>query len=801
MSAREKGGWDKMNYKAFQIILIILMFVSFVGGFYYVDSFNWEDDFGDSSYNQSLWTNYSGCVNGPGGTCSHQNQENSGYIRLFATGNDLGAGNSFNAWAVTRTETNLNNGGDFRIDFELNNTLGGLESEDVVGIDISNGTTISNLNQADGKTLINHITSSTQTASNYTIIIYGDTNNATLYNISRDVIASVILQDQANWFIQFRASVEGNSGGETGEINIFNFTHQEWGIILGSPEDEKLTSDLSQIFNASINFYDDSLTNATLFIWHQNGTLFNRTTNSLTGSESNESSWNISFVNPGVYIWNVEGCSQNDCKMASNNRTFSFGITINSETFSATAFDTQTEIYSINISIIEDIISSSAVLVYNGSNYLSTKSISGDNSIFQSSIPIGAVNSEQNNSFFWKISLTDSSGQIIFNTTINNQTVSPSNFSQCSAGAMPSINYTIYDEDTLSQIAADFDSIFEWKLNLSSAVEKNSSWGLSGSSNYNFCVNTNKTFYVDANIILSSSGYTDRTFRFSSEEYNNITTNQSLYLLNSSNSREVILVVKDVGLRPLSDYTIKVYRTVASTNKQILVESDKTDEFGQIVASLVENDVKYKIEFYDEDNTLVKTVNSAIVACRSTICVQEFIVEDTSNPFSIYDNIDNYDSTLTFNNNTNTFSFVWVDNTGIASSHRLEVKRIAFNGTTIVCNSTSSLTSGVLSCAVGDSRATYNAAGYRTASPEARKQLLGIKVGSAYQTFGTEGLFWAFILLTTLIVGGIYNPPIGIVLYLMGVIFLGIFDIILINPAIIFAQLAIGGLFIWFFRG
>jgi len=47
---------------------------------------------------------------------------------------------------------------------------------------------------------------------------------------------------------------------------------------------------------------------------------------------------------------------------------------------------------------------------------------------------------------------------------------------------------------------------------------------------------------------------------------------------------------------------------------------------------------------------------------------------------------------------------------------------------------------------------------------------------------------------------GIYSPAVGIVLYLVSVFVLGIMDIVYINPAIMVAEIVIGGLAIWAFR-
>ena len=252
------------------------------------------------------------------------------------------------------------------------------------------------------------------------------------------------------------------------------------------------------------------------------------------------------------------------------------------------------------------------------------------------------------------------------------------------------------------------------------------------------------------------------------------------------------------------NYIVKIYRYVESTNEFILVESGKTDNFGQMVAKLQEKDVKYKFEFYNPSGRLVKTVNNVFVICRSSaLCIQQFIIEDTTNPFDYGTNQTDYSYTFNFNETTNIFTFVWVDNRDESSTHRLEVVRNSMlNGSVIVCNSTSTLDSGILTCAVGSDRYTYQASAYRTSGGnERRVDLLNVEVGNLSDTFGLEGLFWSLILLGTMALVGIFYPPVGVVLYVGGIIMLGAFDIVYIPPALAIAEIVIGVLFIWSFRG
>jgi len=478
------------------------------------------------------------------------------------------------------------------------------------------------------------------------------------------------------------------------------------------------------------------------------------------------------------------------------------GFLENSQTYTSSTYDTMIENFNLNITFDSTRYSSvSASINYNGTSYLASTSDTGDTRVYSKNLEIPVVNSPQNHSFYWIISMTDADGYAQINSTFQNQTVNPSNFSYCTSGN-PAVNFSIKDGKTKALLSSnDFDINIKWKLNDSSTVFKSNSLSLSDLSNYTFCINTNKTFFTELAITLSSSGYATRNFFFDTQ-YINITTEQTLYLLNSSDARDIIVIVKDAGLTPLEDYRIKIYRYYESTGVYELVESDKTDVFGQIVASLEENDVKYKFEFYDPSNTLVKTLPNVIVACRSTICIQQFIIEDTTNPFGYEVGEDEYSWTFSFDNNTNIFTFSWVDNKDLSSVHRLEVTRNSLlNGTTYVCNTTSTLDSGVLSCSVGSDRNSYTASAFRTSGgTEKRVDLLRTEVGNLSATFGLEGLFWSLILLMVMAFVGIYYPPVGIILYMVGIFMLGLFDLVYIPPALIIAEIVLGVLFILSFK-
>ena len=143
----------------------------------------------------------------------------------------------------------------------------------------------------------------------------------------------------------------------------------------------------------------------------------------------------------------------------------------------------------------------------------------------------------------------------------------------------------------------------------------------------------------------------------------------------------------------------------------------------------------------------------------------------------------------------------WNDNTGDSPIHRLLVTRRNLNGTTEVCNNSSSSLVGTLNCQTDGVKGSYFAQFYRTVDGEETLiNTLTLAVGGDSDTFGREGMIWAFLIGLTLIAVGIFSPVIGIMLYVIFVITVGLTGIIFINPAIVIAHIILGAFFWWAFK-
>ncbi len=321
------------------------------------------------------------------------------------------------------------------------------------------------------------------------------------------------------------------------------------------------------------------------------------------------------------------------------------------------------------------------------------------------------------------------------------------------------------------------------------------------SDSFRYCSNTNLTLKVNPSISLSATGYSNRRYDIIKELYNNLTSEISLFMINNTVSSSIIVEVKDSGFIPIVGYNVKIFRYYPGTNEYKFVESHITDNNGQFPAKLVQNDIKYKFEFYNGDGVLKKTKDDVFILCKASICVIPFVLEEDSTDFDYFDDLTDYSYSLTFSNSSNTFSFAWVDNRGENQIHRLEVVRYNSSGLTIVCNKSSANNNDILSCAVGSSKAEYKSQVFRRVdSIERRIALLWARVGQIFSTFGKEGLFWMFILLFTLVGIGSFSPVVGIALYLVGFFTMGMLGIFSMPYLVLISTMLIGGIIIYIIR-
>lgn len=480
-------------------------------------------------------------------------------------------------------------------------------------------------------------------------------------------------------------------------------------------------------------------------------------------------------------------------------RTWNYNFVETASSFTRDVLETKNYSFEINVSSPQTITSFSAFLNYNKTIYSANSSCSsGDCEISTTiDIPLAATGLDsENKTFFWQLSIFNGTGTSNINTTTQTQNVTAINFNECVA-PHDAVNFTTHEESDFSALNTTFNAYFQYYLGTGEVYKEGNS-SQTTENIFDFCIDQNETFFVTSSIDLSAPNFDDRHYDLIEKIYTNVTTVQPLYLLNSTLSSVIIIEVKDQGLIPKKDVLVNISRFYLGLGEYVLIESQITDEFGQITAKLIENDAKYKFTFYDLDNTLLKTSERITIVCRSAYCIIPFVIEEITDEFERFENLTTYSYTFSFDNVTNIFAFSWDDQRGESATTRLEVTRYLLNGSSVICNTSSTSILSTLTCSVGSQRASYKAQIFRTVGSERKRiSLLNIKVADPASTYGVEGLLWVFLLLFTCIGIGAFNPSIAAGLYGVGFVIMGVLGIISMPIPVFFANTLLVISFIW----
>ena len=249
-------------------------------------------------------------------------------------------------------------------------------------------------------------------------------------------------------------------------------------------------------------------------------------------------------------------------------------------------------------------------------------------------------------------------------------------------------------------------------------------------------------------------------------------TNQSvdLYLLSIGNGTDVTFTVQDNSGNKLNNATIRLKRYYLSTNSYRTVAMSRTNEEGN-----TQIDVDFNDAFYETLTTFkafsLRTIGAKIISTTRILTLQL-----TADPFELIDGTDDLTTSLTFNNNTQTFSYVFTQLGGLNTKGTLDVIFITPTSSSLVCTSTDTTSSGTLICQVNTTNATgtYTAKGYVTVgNKNVLTNTVNIITGITAQLrdiVGEQGFFFAILISGTLAgLGALVSPAVAMVMFLVGI--------------------------------
>lgn len=399
---------------------------------------------------------------------------------------------------------------------------------------------------------------------------------------------------------------------------------QEWAsesintiVGLNSPDNATITESNSFIFSANITPVNANLVNSTLYIWFTNNTLFNSTSQILSGSVLNTSNINVTFP-IGNFYWNYYGCSiglgdTTKCSFAGSNRSFSrIAFVENSITYTSSITENQASFIIGNFTFVQT--PSSILLLYNNTNSTPNILIQGKNYILTSSVVAPIITSNINISFYYNFIVNG----ISYNTGFRNQSVINIDLSAvCGAGTYTFLNITNFDEESLAAI----NGTVEYTMNLQSGSNQLSAInGNATGINIGFCTSQNlSNSYVNYNLQLRyyATGYVYKTYNIQAASTSNIPLVIPLYYLDSSGTQFKIYYT-DFNYLTYPGAIIQIQRQYLSGGLYRTVEIPKLDNNGMAIGSFNTNNIRYKIVVINQ-GVVLDTFDDIFPVCQNVV--------------------------------------------------------------------------------------------------------------------------------------------------------------------------------------
>ncbi len=384
----------------------------------------------------------------------------------------------------------------------------------------------------------------------------------------------------------------------------------------------------------------------------------------------------------------------------------------NSQTFSSQTIEGSVETFTINISFDTDFYTVNvASLEYAGTSHPgSVLSSSGSEVVFTSSLTIPSVLAETNNSFSWLFLLNNGTGITTFNSSSNNQTVSPINIDNCTANSNVIANFSLVDEEDQTVLVGDIEvAVNLYDLNRDNLIH-NFSESITASQ-FALCssvpVANSSQFSLDLVVKYSEADHAVEYYNFDNFTLNNETVGQNVTLfdLNLNESVEFQVTFTGADFLPVSGALVIIERQYIPENVFKTVELPKTDANGQTVVHLVRNDVVYNIRIV-KNGVILGNFESITAFCEDfTIGDCTIILNAQDSTQAVFD----YNSELgiifqapSFNSVTKLVTFSYVTTDGSTRTVVMNVTRDDIFGVRSLCFDVLVSAGGTLSCNIGD---------------------------------------------------------------------------------------------------
>jgi hypothetical protein len=574
-----------------------------------------------------------------------------------------------------------------------------------------------------------------------------------------------------------------------------------------------------QTFSINVTFNVASITdiNATFYFDNVVRTGVQERSESI-GSGYNRTFFNVTFQIPLAHTnastrgawWNVSGRYSNgsDTNNVTTNTThttlWSFYFSPVMNLTPANAIEGQTATFNTTIVTLENTTGILDNVSFSHNNTITlgaSQSVTTSAQVWIATKGLSRIldDSASNVTFSLNGSLTVSFGgtTLVRNSSLlSNQTSYKMILTECGADVTTQVTlrYDTYDESVPTNriITSSTDNHV---VSTSSTFNRTYGFTRSLRSNWTICIFPNFTgvTYSDYNTVQYGEGitYATRTNTVA-RTLTQTQQNVSLYTLNLSSPgvTAITINVQDQNGIGLANVLVQVIRLDLVTNNETIVFEDTTDPNGVTQSYLVTSTVYYKFKIFS-DATKTHQIYSdnfrKIFASPITLRVGLTLPEG----WDLYAALAYLEHGLTFNNGTKQWMLTW-DKSNVPNSSSYNVLgiclRLDYNANasavydwqthSVQCSTAdvSSLTSSVLNQSLSD---VWRVLAYAniTGSP-ATPYALGSDSYTFWNTIGSEGGFWAAIVVGVVATAGIWNPVVFILAGIIALLGMGTVNVV-----------------------
>ncbi len=456
-----------------------------------------------------------------------------------------------------------------------------------------------------------------------------------------------------------------------------------------------------------------------------------------------------------------------------------FVVTNSTVTYDLNVLELSTNTIGLIINKTADINWTNATLVWNNTDVNVVKTSFADYDFYNASFSMNSTpEGGENVTFVWQYNITGASGE--FGNLSFVQTIFSIGIDNCTVHTTQAMNFSLVNESNNQLVNGSIEGHFVvWVDEINDFKEFDLTWGLGGFLNTTFglCIDPNSaTYNVSAQLEYSSVGFTTRTHYLTNLTINNIT--QFVNLILTPDTSTVTFSVTDQNDNAVEGILIYIEAYDIAMDSSTLVQIVKTDGLGIALAELV-LDQKYKFRFVLGGQLIPFTSDPIWITTTS----KNFRLNLISDFFDTYDIVQGVVCALSYNNDTNNFSFAFTDPSGGATMGCLKIAQSTLHGEILISQDCISSASGTITATIGNSGINttdaYIAHGFIfiQGSRFTCAEPITVSFNERWKTFGLTGVFVSLLLVISLVGIGIWHPVPSIILMVVGVVGSVFFDI------------------------